>query len=80
MLKGVVEATPADPISSYFNELSRILTAVRVSDSEGHPLDIKAGFEWVADTARNTHNSGNKVILIGNGGSAAVASITPSNS
>ena len=74
MLKGVVETTPADPISSYFNELGRALTAVRVSDAEGLPLDIEKGFEWVAETARNAHNSGNKVILIGNGGSAAIAS------
>ena len=61
MLKGVVETTPADPISSYFNELGRALTAVRVSDAEGLPLDIEKGFEWVAETARNAHNSGNKV-------------------
>jgi D-sedoheptulose 7-phosphate isomerase len=62
VLKGVVEVTPADPISSYFNELSRVLTAVRVSDAEGRPLD------------REAHNAGKKVVLIGNGGSAAVAS------
>ncbi|HEY8248632.1 MAG TPA: SIS domain-containing protein [Hyphomicrobium sp.] len=74
MLKGVVETTPADPISSYFNELGRALTAVRVSDAEGLPVDMQKGFEWVAETARNAHNSGNKVILIGNGGSAAIAS------
>jgi D-sedoheptulose 7-phosphate isomerase len=74
VLKGVAETSPADPISSYFDELARALTAVRVSDAEGHPLDIKAGFEWVAETARSTHNSGHKVILIGNGGSAAIAS------
>ena len=37
-------------------------------------LDMQKGFEWVAETARNAHNSGNKVILIGNGGSAAIAS------
>lgn len=74
MLKGVVETKPADPISSYFDELGRALTAVRVSDSEGRPLDMKAGFEWLADAARATHKAGNKVILIGNGGSAAIAS------
>lgn len=74
MLKGVVEANPADPVSSYFDELGRALAAVRVSDGEGRPLDIKAGFEWVADTARATHNAGDKVVLIGNGGSAAIAS------
>lgn len=74
MLKGVVEAKPADPISSYFDELGRSLSTVRVSDGEGRPLDMKVGFEWVADTARTTHASGNKVVLIGNGGSAAIAS------
>ena len=74
MLKGVVETKPADPISAYFDELGRALTAVRVSDIEGRPLDIKAGFEQVSDTARATHDAGNKVVLIGNGGSAAIAS------
>lgn len=74
MLKGVVETKPANPISSYFDELGRALTAVRVSDDEGRPLDIQLGFEWLADTARATHKAGNKVILIGNGGSAAIAS------
>lgn len=74
MLKGVVEAKPADPISSYFDELGRSLSTVRVSDAEGRPLDMKVGFEWVADTARATHAAGNKVVLIGNGGSAAIAS------
>ncbi len=74
MLKGVVEAKPADPITSYFDELGRALTAVRVSDDEGRPLVMEAGFEWLADTARATHKAGNKVVLIGNGGSAAIAS------
>jgi D-sedoheptulose 7-phosphate isomerase len=74
VLKGVVETTPADPISSYFQELGRALTAVRVSDREGRPLDMQNGFEWVAEAARNAHASGNKVVLIGNGGSAAIAS------
>jgi D-sedoheptulose 7-phosphate isomerase len=74
VLKGVVETKPADPITSYFDELGRALTAVRVSDNEGKPLSVQAGFEWLADTARATHQAGNKVILIGNGGSAAIAS------
>lgn len=74
MLKGVAETAPADAIASYFTELGRALTAVRVSDGEGRPLDIKAGFEWLADAAHATHKAGNKVILVGNGGSAAIAS------
>ncbi|HWK38137.1 MAG TPA: SIS domain-containing protein [Hyphomicrobium sp.] len=74
MLKGVAETTPANPVASYFDELGRILAAARVSDAEGRPLGLEQGFEWVADTARNAHNAGKKVVLIGNGGSAAVAS------
>ena len=74
MLKGVVDSSPADPVTSYFAEVARALTAVRVSDAEGKPLSVQAGFEWVADTACNAHTGGNKVLLIGNGGSAAIAS------
>lgn len=74
MLKGVAETAQADPISSYFHELARALTAVRVSDEEGKPLDMQKGFEWVAEAAHAAHANGNKVVLIGNGGSAAIAS------
>ncbi len=74
MLKGVVEATPVDPISAYFTELGRALSAVRVSDGEGKPLTLQAGFDWLSETARRAHASGNKIVLIGNGGSAAIAS------
>lgn len=74
MLKGVAEATPADPIAAYFSELERALAAVRVTDAEGQPLTMRQGFDWVADAARRAHADGRKVILIGNGGSAAIAS------
>ena len=74
MLKGVVETTPVDPISAYFTELGRALSAVRVSDKEGKPLSLQAGFDWLSEKARRAHANGNKVVLIGNGGSAAIAS------
>ncbi len=74
MLKGVVENSTADPITSYFAELSRALSNVRVSDREGQPLSVQDGFEWIADMACNAHAAGKKVVLIGNGGSAAIAS------
>jgi D-sedoheptulose 7-phosphate isomerase len=74
VLKGVVEVTPVEPISAYFTELGRALSAVRVSDAEGQPLSMQAGFDWLSETARRAHASGNKVVLIGNGGSAAIAS------
>ena len=74
MLKGVVEVTPIDPISAYFTELGRSLSAVRVTDGEGKPLSLQAGFDWLSETAHRANASGNKVVLIGNGGSAAIAS------
>ncbi|NSL73136.1 phosphoheptose isomerase [Hyphomicrobium sulfonivorans] len=74
VLKGVAEATPSNPVSAYFEELSQVLSSMRVSDAEGKPIELQRGFEWVAETARKTQDAGNKLILIGNGGSAAVAS------
>lgn len=74
MLKDVAEKSTTDDVAAYFNELSRVFTSVRVSDGEAKPLTLKAGFDWVADQARSANASGNKVILIGNGGSAVIAS------
>ena len=74
MLKGVAEAAPIDQISDYFTEMVRVCAAARVSDGDGRPMSLQEGFEWFAEQARRTQASGNKMILIGNGGSAAIAS------
>jgi D-sedoheptulose 7-phosphate isomerase len=74
VLKDVAEKSATDEVAAYFNELGRVFTSVRVSDAEGKPLSLKAGFDWVADQARSANDRGNKVILIGNGGSAVIAS------
>ncbi len=74
MLKGVAQAAPIDQISDYFAEMMRVCTAARVSDGDGRPMSLQQGFEWVAEQARRAQASGNKMILIGNGGSAAIAS------
>ena len=74
MLKGVAETTPIDEISDYFTEMVRVCAATRVSDGDGRPMTLQTGFEWVAAQARRAQASGNKMILIGNGGSAAIAS------
>lgn len=74
MLKGVAETAPIDHISDYFTEMVRVCSAARVSDGDGHPMTLEEGFEWVAGEARRAQASGNKMILIGNGGSAAIAS------
>jgi D-sedoheptulose 7-phosphate isomerase len=74
VLKGLAETAPVDQIAAYFAELHRVCTSVRVSDAEGQPMSLQAGFDWVADTARSTHAANNKMVLIGNGGSATIAS------
>ena len=74
MLKGVAETAPVDQISDYFAEMVRVCSATRVSDDDGRPMSLQEGFEWVAEQARRAQASGNKMILIGNGGSAAIAS------
>ena len=74
MLKGVAETAPIDQISDYFAEMMRVCSATRVSDGDGRPMGLQQGFEWVAEQARRAQASGNKMILIGNGGSAAIAS------
>jgi D-sedoheptulose 7-phosphate isomerase len=74
VLKGLAETAPIDDIAAYFEEMGRVCASVRVSDHEGRPMTPKAGFEWVAEHALKAQASGNKMILIGNGGSAAIAS------
>jgi D-sedoheptulose 7-phosphate isomerase len=74
VLKGLAETAPIDDIAAYFEEMGRVCAAARISDHEGHPMTPKAGFEWVSEHALKAQASGNKMILIGNGGSAAIAS------
>jgi D-sedoheptulose 7-phosphate isomerase len=74
VLKGLAETAPVDEITAYFAEIGRVCTSVKVTDGEGRPLSLRAGFDWVAERARLAHESGHKMILIGNGGSAAIAS------
>ena len=74
MLKGVAETAPVDDIAAYFEEMGRACASVRVSDNDGRPMSQKDGFDWVAEQALRAQAEGNKIILIGNGGSAAICS------
>jgi D-sedoheptulose 7-phosphate isomerase len=37
-------------------------------------VSVDEAIQWAADTARQAHDQGNKLIFVGNGGSAAIAS------
>lgn len=61
-------------IESYFAEMKRLASATQVTDVEGKDIGLAAGAAWTVDVARATHARGNKLMVIGNGGSAAIAS------
>src|SRR6516164_958358 len=61
-------------VGLYFATLSRLILATEVTDEAGHSLPLDQAFEKVAAAAHTVHDAGNKIIFIGNGGSAAVAS------
>jgi D-sedoheptulose 7-phosphate isomerase len=58
----------------YFRELSKILSNIQITDSTGKPLVLEEAITRITNAIDICKNRGNKVILIGNGGSASVAS------
>lgn len=61
-------------IRTYFGSLSSYLTQTAVTSAAGDILDLDRIVDQVIADARRTHKVGNKLIFIGNGGSAAIAS------
>jgi D-sedoheptulose 7-phosphate isomerase len=61
-------------LNRYFGTLADLLRGTEVTDCEAHPKELAEGCEWVRRSAHETHDNGNKIIFIGNGGSAAIAS------
>jgi D-sedoheptulose 7-phosphate isomerase len=59
---------------TYFRNLARLIANAETSDGRGQDLTIDQGFERVRRRAHLAHDSGNKIIFIGNGGSASFAS------
>jgi len=58
----------------YFETLSRLIQSTEVTDNLGRRLRLEDAFDNVAATAHSTHDLGNKIMFIGNGGSAGIAS------
>ncbi len=61
-------------ICDYFTSLSRYLTETVVTSSTGQQLALDQAVNSVIAQARRAHADGNKLIFVGNGGSAAIAS------
>jgi D-sedoheptulose 7-phosphate isomerase len=58
----------------YADILSGVLGSVQATDGGGKQLAMDDVLRWSAENARRCHDSGNKLIFIGNGGSATIAS------
>ncbi len=61
-------------IENYFSTLLRLLSATRASDAEGAGMALAEAFSRVIDEAKLATGGRNKIMFIGNGGSAGIAS------
>jgi len=61
-------------INKFFNKLEMALKTSEVSDLSGKQLDLRDGMEKAYVIIRKVHELGGKVIIVGNGGSAGIAS------
>jgi D-sedoheptulose 7-phosphate isomerase len=61
-------------ITRYFTRLSDHLIGSVVTDKTGQELNLAVAINAILLQARALHSTGNKLIFVGNGGSAAIAS------
>jgi D-sedoheptulose 7-phosphate isomerase len=61
-------------VRRYFTALSDYLVQATVTSGSGERLDMAEAVNQIMALARQTHAGGNKLIFVGNGGSAAIAS------
>lgn len=61
-------------LNSYFDTLGRLLPATACTDKTGRVISLSDAYDWATHLAIRTHAQGNKLMFIGNGGSAAIAS------
>jgi D-sedoheptulose 7-phosphate isomerase len=64
----------SERVDRYFDTLAGLMRDAEVTDRVGQSMPLAQGFDRVRDAAHKAHNEGNKLIYIGNGGSAAIAS------
>jgi len=64
----------AAEVGRYFMALADYLARTKVTSASGEPLELAEAVNQVMDRARKAHAAGNKLIFLGNGGSAAIAS------
>jgi D-sedoheptulose 7-phosphate isomerase len=61
-------------IGPYFDTLNRVIREAECTDAAGATLALGTAFQRVRDQAHFAHECGNKLMFIGNGGSAGITS------
>ena len=63
-----------EQLNQYFTTLTGLLHGAEVTDRAGKSMPLAEGCEWVRSASHEAHDAGNKIIFVGNGGSAGIAS------
>ena len=61
-------------IEGYFATLGALGNDLKASDATGTPLSLSTALEWSIARTQDTKSNGAKILFVGNGGSAAIAS------
>jgi len=59
---------------TYFEKLSQLFSDIDVTNINNKPIQLPVGFKNALDLIKKAASKGNKIIFIGNGGSATIAS------
>lgn len=61
-------------LDSYFRTLADLLKSAEATDGTKRKLALDEGCEWFRRAAHEAHDAGNKIMFVGNGGSAGISS------
>ena len=64
----------AGGLERYFNTLADLLKDTEVTDADKRKIALSEGCEWFRRAAHAAHDAGNKIMFVGNGGSAGICS------
>ena len=62
--------------TSYFADLTRLFSALEITGADGKKISAEVGAQAALDLIRTAKENDRKIMVIGNGGSAAIASHT----
>ena len=64
----------ASRLDAYLETLAGHVRNTEVTDRSGRTLTLDHAIDWMRKAAHETHDAGNKIVFVGNGGSSSIAS------